>query len=1029
MPINGMELQKEKKPFEIKVTQDAEDVSGNLDVKEKIGNPYDLQKKKRPSTDDDIVHEKKWVSDSLKKMEEEDEKRKKEEKARRERSKNLQEQDEKERLKLFVEDAIDISKDRLEVKVPLKTVLDFSYGKKFNDRIDKSKRQKAQNNKNSRLYHKLVTAKALEDKLSDIYETQFARCNEMAKEVKGNIDSFDFSDLCSFMGKDKFKNIDLLKLFLGGRDENDNPQTDEFHARLALVEMANQILGFNFDGIALNTDNDIVASADKLETMSVQVAAFERLSSKYKLFENIDPAKVSAIESKLTSLRPLLTYYSIRKQIIGNKEYKNHYNDELSMDISGAKTKEQKELAKLLMSSYVVGKNMFIASKNTKQAEKMKNLQFKNTSANEAYNQIVNEFALNNQKNYSKELKDNYTSTESLGALALQMKQAGINEEVKIDAPIENNVQARAHSQKLNAYSYIEAPLRSMLTSDELIPLKGTREMATLKKNIAAISAFASNTMPPIKLDAQGNIDKENEKKVQGEIDAVCTTMVMLYSKLTDSIDKFIKKYGSAYTELSEMLTELSKSVAEERESFRQKTIEYREVVSIDQQLSKKPITVLDTIRYNRGAFYDLDNDKKLTVEVGGAVSSIVYKITRQVPKTKENPEGKEIVYFREKDKVPSENNMDLVDSALAGFELSEKLKETLADALDNISNNYNKTMILFSHLNKYKADKETTIEEKIKVLKRDINDMTDKTLNISENEYEAVWNAFLKYQHLMTSREIASQMEISPKIKCGKNLSDRNVATSRLATLLGMQAMICDSRTATIRMNGKLVKGNLMDNTGGSSTSKKNVAYSPEAIAQIFQMQVFDFICGQTDRHFENFHGVIENGKFTQIRCLDNDLAFGRLKAADIDGKYFNRIKPVDTIAISGLSASFINKIMAMDRPYMEQILGDIIDAEEMDALMDRLNCVKNHIVNYAKNHKAVAEWDSEKKLFSFKGETKDDQLRQILAVKAYVNRADQNYVELENICCFFRKNIELTDLDSMEKKRRRELGNAGKK
>jgi hypothetical protein len=111
------------------------------------------------------------------------------------------------------------------------------------------------------------------------------------------------------------------------------------------------------------------------------------------------------------------------------------------------------------------------------------------------------------------------------------------------------------------------------------------------------------------------------------------------------------------------------------------------------------------------------------------------------------------------------------------------------------------------------------------------------------------------------------------------------------MAQLLGLQKIICDSKTAYVRDKDKHLKGNIMEDAGGLRTSdliklcKQNqlkLSYSAEAINQLFSLQMFDVICGQVDRHLSNYHVTYkQKGKeviITGVRALDNDMSFGKL-------------------------------------------------------------------------------------------------------------------------------------------------------
>ena len=96
-----------------------------------------------------------------------------------------------------------------------------------------------------------------------------------------------------------------------------------------------------------------------------------------------------------------------------------------------------------------------------------------------------------------------------------------------------------------------------------------------------------------------------------------------------------------------------------------------------------------------------------------------------------------------------------------------------------------------------------------------------------------------------------------------GADLTVRNVATSVLADYLKIQGLVVDSRIAELEVNGQRETGLLMSEakglTGrklqsGSAYAGKTAHLTTNALKQLMTLQVFDYICGQVDRHMGNY-------------------------------------------------------------------------------------------------------------------------------------------------------------------------------
>ena len=1105
MAKGDLELQKNKKPVEIKVTRDAEDVvqgpnvafmlerpaelnyTSEIDAKKIVNNPLVNREAKRRKAEggldaemeyyvemaDKSTHEiidqaeKNWISGEMEKLQKKAEERRKEEEriAREEQERKEREEQErlereeqerleeerkaaeaeerkvreekerkerKERERLYVEDNLHMTERRLSVHLPEKTALSLKYESKFSYSVNDKKRKEKQKNKKSRLYQKLQNARLLKSNITQEHNVVYERASEQITK-DDDISAEDFNDMAQFMMyKDKYRNQQIAELMLGGKNAEGHRCVDEYHAHLALTRMADQLLGLDVTGIRMDTDHDIAVNALQLEGLANRLAAFTRLSAKYNYMQSLDMDRRQALHVKLVALRSVAAYYTMRKEIITDPLYKEHYDHELSMDVTktakgadAATADAQRALAEKLVKSYILGRNMLrINGVSLRDIDKkMPEPRFKNAAATEFYNNTKNELnEIYNEFGLIDLVRDGYTATDEKASQTLADIKEGpaMREEARIilNQPIETEAEAEHQQKMAQETGFADGILKTLLTSDELIPLKGTRQMAAVKNNIQALQAFLTNTMPGVKIK-DGEVDEKAEAKARKEIDQTCIAVVMLYKRMTDSIDSLVKKYGSAYSDVAAMLTGLSDQCKKESESFREKTLEYRSIVTQDEALRSAPRTWMDAVKFNRGMFYDLDNDASLSVKMDGAGASTVYKITKTVPVSASNPHGEEVVYFRAKDSVPPADDKELISAVLARHEVSEDTAKTLTKVLRSISGNSKMMQKLLGRMKQQKVDKRSAAYVASDFISA-INKGSRSKIDIPPAEYETVGHILMDWRDDVAKRIMAHDMSISAKIECGRNLSDRNVATSRLATLFGIQSMICDSRTATVRMNGQIMEGNLMENTGGTETSNKPRPYTQKAISQIFMMNTFDFICGQTDRHFSNFHAKVLKGNYDQVRCLDNDMAFGNIKATDIGDRSYNRIMPMTDLSIMGLPVAFVNRMMAIDRPYLDQVLGDILNKAEIDALMDRLDFVKLRVIALADERKD-AKWDAKTRQFSYTGLMADDAYRQLWSVEQLRREAamrEDN--EMGWISKFLTDNVRVTPIKDMMRSRK---------
>ena len=197
--------------------------------------------------------------------------------------------------------------------------------------------------------------------------------------------------------------------------------------------------------------------------------------------------------------------------------------------------------------------------------------------------------------------------------------------------------------------------------------------------------------------------------------------------------------------------------------------------------------------------------------------------------------------------------------------------------------------------------------------------------------------------------------------IEAGEVVSNRNVSTSRMAERYGMSDMIAKSETVIIeKQDGTFVKGNSMEEVKGKTMGELmtfakaegiTLKFSPNAIKQLLQLNVFDMICGQVDRHMNNYipsFTITGENEYTitSIKGIDNDLAFGsqftKLRAA---GRLRTLIDKDGNANIPFLPMDFYNRVMEYSPEMAANDQKDIRSEAEVNALGARIREVQKQL------------------------------------------------------------------------------------
>ncbi len=191
-----------------------------------------------------------------------------------------------------------------------------------------------------------------------------------------------------------------------------------------------------------------------------------------------------------------------------------------------------------------------------------------------------------------------------------------------------------------------------------------------------------------------------------------------------------------------------------------------------------------------------------------------------------------------------------------------------------------------------------------------------------------------------------------------GDELSGRNVASSRMAELLGVGNLLAHSEKMTVQMGDQKVEGCFMEFAEGvdirngkdeamEQVNQIRIENSPGFTRDTCNLEVLDYLCAQADRHGGNMFLKLSDPQadgtreILGVQGIDNDLAFSTL----------TRNVPMKQGQLQDLcflSENLAQNILATDRSRLQFVFGDILSENEINALDIRMTQMKDHIRNH---------------------------------------------------------------------------------
>lgn len=221
---------------------------------------------------------------------------------------------------------------------------------------------------------------------------------------------------------------------------------------------------------------------------------------------------------------------------------------------------------------------------------------------------------------------------------------------------------------------------------------------------------------------------------------------------------------------------------------------------------------------------------------------------------------------------------------------------------------------------------------------------------------YNEAMNAFLHANCKVSDKDKFADSESyrlrrfgMDRVKEGENITDRNCAMSQVAKLFGKEDLLAGSVPMEIRVGGRKQRGIFMEEAEGlnyeqwaQSAEKNHIdRMKPSAIHELADIQMIDYICANTDRHWANMIYTFDKyGNLEHVRGIDHDMSFGGISHAKKNDKYLS----VDNMLI--VSKEMADKVKALKREELEHMLSglDLPDDKKKDA-WDRVMYMKQRL------------------------------------------------------------------------------------
>lgn len=247
---------------------------------------------------------------------------------------------------------------------------------------------------------------------------------------------------------------------------------------------------------------------------------------------------------------------------------------------------------------------------------------------------------------------------------------------------------------------------------------------------------------------------------------------------------------------------------------------------------------------------------------------------------------------------------------------------------------------------------------------------------------------------------------------KTTTSMSNRNIATSRVANLIGLGDIVAQSTAAVVKdkksgeerkgslmalANGVEMKGEVSQKISGKMKMVSDIGareqmakatIAPSMQKELSSLQVLDYLCAQGDRHTGNYFVTQgKDGRYDHIQGIDNDLSFSTGVDAEshlrsLGGAYAgdNNMRMVidssNNLTIPHMDKQLAKNILELKPDELRFALKDILEEVFVELTVVRLKKLQNGIRN------EMGKKDS--KLFLDEGEWDEGTLEDFIAASS---------------------------------------------
>ena len=549
----------------------------------------------------------------------------------------------------------------------------------------------------------------------------------------------------------------------------------------------------------------------------------------------------------------------------------------------------------------------------------------------------------------AKALDDALMQKEKMDEIGKDIFESNMIKEAPMDVPLIQDKRQNVEANMPESVSVFSMK-RSLISEGKYTFLSG----GTFKK--AKRTAPSGKYMQPI-LDNLAKLDRLFEKEFDVK------DQEAIHNGFRDAIlscEKYISNRNPWTAEGKarlQMVKDFQKQLQTESIQFEDRMQELAdESKQADQKQVAKKKTWLDVLSKVRTE--EIENGKNgYEVEIGGEGSSKVYIIKKDGKKRffKENekmPSSSFYEYFKDEKKMLSKNN-DEKSIRRKGY--LDIIHKAMIMKYTTESDAYHRFAGLTSNVDAFK-------EQLKKALSWDKN-FKKMIGEINEEDSKYVFDVLIQGTRNMTLSNMCIDKGMIDK---GAEISKRNVATSRMAKMLGLENLVTKSSLVNLKVNGKNMQGISMEEAQGEAfqeirekagEAKKWRTYTPDCFRKLLNLQVFDIICGQVDRNAYNYLGKVTQTddktvvQVEDIKGIDNDASFGNLTYKDVVKKGFGDLHALVSIESDGkLTAPYMdeelaNSILKLDAKIIDYTMCDILSKNERNALIDRIEGLKKLI------------------------------------------------------------------------------------